>query len=111
LANREKALEFWSIPASEMIQKLWTKTEGLTSSESSERLKKYGANILKPQKQSNTLTLLLSQFRSPITLILLFAAIISAFLGDVTDTAIIVLIVLVSSLLGFWQEKGAAMLL
>jgi Mg2+-importing ATPase len=51
---------------------------------------------------------LLSQFKSPIILILFFAAGLSFFLGDATDTVIIVIIVLVSSLLGFWQEKGAA---
>lgn len=108
MAENETIPEFWSVPASEVLQKLRTTNEGLISSESSERLKKYGANILKPKRRSDALTLLLSQFRSPITLILLFAAIVSAFLGDATDTVIIVIIVLVSSLLGFWQEKGAA---
>jgi ATPase, P-type (transporting), HAD superfamily, subfamily IC len=91
-----------------MLQKLQTTDEGLNSSESSERLKKYGANLLKPKKGSSTLKILLSQFKSPITLILLFAAGISFSLGDTTDTLIIVTIILISSLLGFWQEKGAA---
>lgn len=81
MTGSETILKFWSIPASEMLQKLQTTNEGLTDSESSERLKKYGANILKPKRRSGSLTLLLSQFRSPITLILLFAAIVSAFLG------------------------------
>jgi P-type Mg2+ transporter len=108
LANNKKKLEFWSFPASEMLQELQTTAEGLESSESSERLNRYGANILNPKKRSDTLTLLMSQFRSPITLILLFAAGISFFLSDVIDTVIIVTIILISSLLGFWQEKGAA---
>jgi Mg2+-importing ATPase len=108
LVNTEKVLEFWSIPAIKMLQKLQTSKEGLSDFESSERLIKYGANILKPKRRSDALTLLLSQFKSPITLILLFAAIISAFLGDVTDTLIIVIIVLVSSLLGFWQGKRSS---
>ena len=108
MANNKKKLEFWSFPASEMLQELQTTAEGLESSESSERLNRYGANILNPKKRSDTLTLLMSQFRSPITLILLFAAGISFFLSDVIDTVIIVTIILISSLLGFWQEKGAA---
>ncbi|AKB43389.1 Mg(2+) transport ATPase, P-type [Methanosarcina sp. Kolksee] len=91
-----------------MLQRLQTTCEGLNSSESSERLKKYGANLLKPKKSSNTLKILLSQFKSPIILILLFAAGLSFFLGDATDTVIIITIILISSLLGFWQEKGAA---
>ena len=39
---------------------------------------------------------------------LIVAALLSAGLGDVADTVIILIIVLISSLLGFWQEKGAA---
>ena len=39
---------------------------------------------------------------------LIGAALLSAFLGDVTDTIIILIIVIISSLLGFWQERGAA---
>lgn len=101
-------VEFWSVPVPEMLQRLQTTCEGLNSSESSERLKKYGANLLKPKKSSNTLKILLSQFKSPIILILLFAAGLSFFLGDTTDTVIIITIILISSLLGFWQEKGAA---
>lgn len=100
--------EFWSVPVPEMLQKLQTTAEGLSSSESSERLKKYGANLLKPKKSSDALRILLSQFKSPITIILLFAAGLSFSLGDTTDTIIIVTIVFISSLLGFWQEKGAA---
>jgi Mg2+-importing ATPase len=108
LVNNEKKLEFWSIPTSEMLKKLQMTTDGLKSSEVRERLNRYGANILKPKKRTDTITLLLSQFRSPIILILLFASGLSFFLGDVTDTIIIVIIILISSMLGFWQEKGAA---
>lgn len=108
MTQDQHSFKFWSVPVPEMLQKLQTTDEGLNSSESSERLKKYGANLLKPKKGSSTLKILLSQFKSPITLILLFAAGISFSLGDTTDTLIIVTIILISSLLGFWQEKGAA---
>ncbi len=104
----QNKFEFWGVPVPEMLKKLQTTAEGLSGSESSQRLKKYGANLLKPKKRSDTLTLLLSQFRSPITLILLFAAGLAFFLHEPTDTIIITVIILVSSLLGFWQEKGAA---
>jgi Mg2+-importing ATPase len=52
--------------------------------------------------------LLLSQFRNPIVVLLILAAGLSLFLGDVVDATIILIIVLASGLLGFWQEKGAA---
>ncbi len=52
--------------------------------------------------------LLLGQFKSPIILILIFAAGLSLFLQDPVDALIILTIVLVSGLLGYWQERGAA---
>ncbi len=72
------------------------------------RLKKYGPNRLKPKRQVNAARLFLSQFTSPIILILLFAAVLSFFLGDATDSIIIMVIVLFSGALGFWQEYEAS---
>ena len=99
---------FWNISVSEMLQKLESKKEGLTSDEAQNRLILYGSNLLKPKKRSDVLTLLLSQFKSPIILILFFATALSFFLHDKVDAFIILLIVLVSGLLGFWQERGAS---
>ena len=99
---------FWSISATEMLQKLHTATEGLTSVEARQRLARYGANLLKPPKRSDVLSLLLAQFKSPIILILFFATGLSFFLRDPVDAFIILSIVLVSGLLGFWQERGAS---
>lgn len=65
-------------------------------------------NRLKEKGRAAALTLLLGQFKSPIVLILIGAAILSVFLQDASDAAIILAIVLVSGLLGFWQEHGAA---
>ncbi|XGV97989.1 MAG: magnesium-translocating P-type ATPase [Leptolyngbya sp. BL-A-14] len=99
---------FWSHPASDLLHTLHTTPQGLTSQEATQRLSQYGVNLLKARKKSDALSLLLAQFQSPIILILVFAAGLSFFLGDTTDTAIILTIVLVSGLLGFWQERGAA---
>jgi Mg2+-importing ATPase len=98
---------FWSIPSVELLQQLQTSLEGLTSEEAQQRLLRYGVNLLKPKKKSDTLTLLSAQFKSPIILILIFAAGLSLFLHDSVNAAIILVIVLVSGLLGFWQERGA----
>jgi len=80
----------------------------LTSDEVQQRLLRYGSNLLKPKKKSDALTLLFAQFKSPIILILIFAAGLSFFLRDPMDATIILVIVLVSGFLGFWQERGAA---
>lgn len=99
---------FWSISVTEMLNNLESKKEGLTSDEAQKRLTLYGSNLLKPKKHSDVFTLLISQFKSPIILILFFATALSFFLHDRVDALIILLIVLVSGLLGFWQEYGAS---
>lgn len=103
----QSSAPFWSTSADQLVQQLRTSLQGLTSDEAQQRLKRYGANLLKPKKQVTTLTLLLGQFKSPIILILLFAAGLSFFLQDPQDAIIILVIVMVSSLLSFWQERGA----
>jgi Mg2+-importing ATPase len=91
-----------------MLQQLETAKEGLTADEARQRLARYGPNLLKPQKRSDVLTLLIAQFKSPIILILLVATGLSLFLHDAVDAFIILSIVFVSGLLGFWQERGAS---
>jgi Mg2+-importing ATPase len=98
---------FWSISVNEILQKLETKKEGLTDVEAQKRLTIYGSNLLKSKKRSDWVTLLISQFKSPIILILFFATGLSFFLHDKVDALIILVIVLASGLLGFWQEHGA----
>ncbi len=99
---------FWSISSIETLQNLETTKDGLTGEEAKQRLARYGANLLKPPKRSDTLTLLVNQFKSPLILILFFATGLSYSLGDPVDALIILSIVLISGLLGFWQERGAS---
>jgi Mg2+-importing ATPase len=99
--------QFWSVSSLELLQQLQTTPQGLTSDEVQQRLLRYGSNLLKPKKKSDALTLLLAQFKSPIILILIFAAGLSFFLHNPIDATIILVIVLVSGFLGFWQERGA----
>ena len=99
---------FWSIPVAELLQQLQTTSLGLTKNEARQRFVSYGPNLLKPKKRSGAIALLLSQFKSPIILILIFASGLSFFLHAHVDALIILAIVLVSGFLGFWQERGAA---
>ena len=99
---------FWSIAANDTLEQLQTTAQGLATDEARARLTRYGANLLKPKKKSDALTLLLSQFKSPIILILFIATGLSFFLSDPVDAYIILIIVLVSGLLGYWQEHSAA---
>ena len=99
---------FWSLSTEEALLSLGTDAQGLSEITAQERLKQYGPNTLKGGSKTSSLMLFLLQFKSPVTLLLIFAAALSFALNDQTDATIILLIVLVSGLLGWWQEKGAA---
>ena len=101
--TNKSLLEFWSLPATELLAQLQTTPQGITGDEAEQRLRRYGSNILAPRKGSDSFVLLLTQFKSPITLILLFAAGLSLFLHEHVDVIIILAIVFISGLLGFWQ--------
>ena len=72
---------FWSLPAAELLAQLQTTPQGVSSDEARQRAR-YGPDLLLPRKRSDSLALLLTQFKSPITLILLFAAGLSLFLHE-----------------------------
>lgn len=99
---------FWSIPPHELLRSLDAAEVGLDEKEAEKRLNQYGANLIKPRKKSYSIHLLLAQFNSPIILLLVFAAGLSFYLHQVTGASIILIIVFISGLLGFWQERGAA---
>src|SRR3989454_8485800 len=102
-------LVFWSLSTAEMLRQLETPKEGgLTGDEARARLARYGSNLHKSPKRSDVITLLFAQFRSPLVLILFFATGLSFFLHDAVNAFIILAIVLISGLLGFWQERGAS---
>jgi len=99
---------FWGISATELLNKLQVTAKGITTAEAKKRLASYGANSLKPKKRSGTFMLLVGQFKSPIILILLAATVLSLFLHNFVDASIILSIVIISGLLGFWQEFSAS---
>ncbi|HTZ41357.1 MAG TPA: magnesium-translocating P-type ATPase [Syntrophales bacterium] len=99
---------FWAVSSTGLILSLQSSEQGLTKAEAADRLAIHGKNLLKTKKRTDIPALLLSQFSSPIILILIFAAVLSFFLGDLPDAVIILVIVGISGLLGFWQEWRAA---
>ena len=99
---------FWSLSADELTRSLDTTAAGLTSTEAKRRLRTNGPNRLQSASKTADLVLFLRQFKSPLIIILLVAVGLSFFLNESVDAVIIVAIVLLSSILGFWQEKRAS---
>lgn len=93
---------------SEVAKKLDTNpAAGLSSAEADKRLKKFGPNELPPAKPVSFLSRFISQFKSTLILILLFATVLSAYLGDMMDAIAIFAIVLLNAAIGVLQESRA----
>lgn len=99
---------WWATSINQTLQDLGSTPNGLSSAEVAVRLQQYGTNTLKYKDSSRFFSLLLRQLSSPIVLILIAAAILSFIMHDATDGIIILIIVTISGLLGFWQEYRAA---
>ncbi|TAL16463.1 cation-translocating P-type ATPase [bacterium] len=95
---------FFSKPAQAVFEELSSSPEGLETSEAKSRLLKYGSNLLQEPVRVSPLSLLLSQFKNVLIIILLIATVLSAFLGHGLEAAAILVIVLFAVLLGFYQE-------
>ncbi len=83
------------------------KIKGLNDKQAAAKLKKYGLNEIDRQKKIVWLSLLIDQFKSPLIYVLIFAGLISLIIGEITDSLVIFLAVLVNSALGFFQEYKA----
>ncbi len=101
-------LPYWSQDASALAAALHSGPVGLSSDRAAAQLLLIGPNSIEDAPRLGTLRLLLRQFESPLVLILAFAAAISLVLHQWMDAAIILVIVLGSSLLGFFQEYRAS---
>lgn len=103
-----RGVAFWSLPAAEVLRSLTTGSEGLATAEAASRLVAAGPNRLEKGQRTGSLRLLARQFASPLVLLLAFAAALSLAVHAADDAIIILIILLASGLLGFWQERGAA---
>jgi Mg2+-importing ATPase len=100
------AQPFWSTTGEQLFEQLGTSAGGLTSAEAQRRLEQSTASRLRPRRPTR-LALLLSQFNSPIILLLFCSAVLSFLLDDRTNASIILFILVASGLLAYWQEQGA----
>jgi len=98
---------YWSLSPEQLLSALHVAGDGLAQAEAENRLKQFGPNALQARRRSTAAGLLLRQFKSPLVLILIFAATVSAFVREWTDAAIVLVVVIGSTMLGFVQEYRA----
>ncbi|RDE17739.1 MAG: magnesium-translocating P-type ATPase [Candidatus Thorarchaeota archaeon] len=99
---------FWSQPIEDLYEALESSPHGLSTEQVEERLASAQATRLGRKTGHSAIAIFLRQFKSPIVLLLLGAAVLAFFTQDNIDGAIIVVLLLISSFLGFWQEHRAA---
>ena len=97
----------YSKPLADVLSELTSTPHGLTSAEAAERRSKFGPNELAEKPPTSPWVLFLGQFRDLMIVILAAAAVISGVMGDLTDTAIILVIVVLNAVIGFAQEYRA----
>ncbi|KKR11921.1 MAG: Calcium-translocating P-type ATPase, PMCA-type [Candidatus Woesebacteria bacterium GW2011_GWA1_39_21] len=82
--------------------------DGLSGEEAEKRLKKYGLNLLPEKSPPSQLSLFITQLKSPLVYVLLFASLVTLAIGHLSDSFIIFLAVFINTILGFIQEKRAS---
>lgn len=93
--------------ASECFAVLGTTERGLSLVEVVRRLKRNGENSLPARKPQSLWRIFLSQFQSPLIYILLIAGVVVYFLGDLTDTLVILVVLIINAAIGVFQEGKA----
>ncbi|MGB8410770.1 MAG: HAD-IC family P-type ATPase [Gallionella sp.] len=102
------AINWHTLTPGEAARRLETSVEsGLSSAQVAIRLKRHGANKLREKRARSPWRMLLDQFSDFTIIVLVAAAIISGFVGDVEDTVVIIVIVMLNAVIGFVQEFRA----
>lgn len=91
----------------ELFQDYASTIGGLSNSEAKQRLNNFGRNEIIQKPHVTTLKLFLKQFKSPLLIVLIISAVISALMYDWLDATIILVIVLASTFISFRQEHNA----
>ncbi len=100
-------LDPWTLSPSDVTARLESTADGLSSEEAEERLRRFGANELREERALSRARTLTNQLRSPLLLLLVFAAAVSVATSEWTDATIVLAIVLVTVVIGFRREYAA----
>jgi Mg2+-importing ATPase len=97
----------WSLPIEEVFTLLETSSQGLSADEAQNRLHQHGPNKIAEKEKRHILEIFISQFKNALIMILIAAALISYFLGEKINTIVLLSIIILTSVLGFYQEYRA----
>jgi len=104
---KETATQWHTLSEEECLATLKSQRTGLSAEEAGNRILQHGANRIQERKRVPPWKMFLLQFTDFMILVLIAAAVLSGFLGDLTDAWIILVIVLLNAIVGFIQEYRA----
>ncbi len=96
-----------SLPIENVLERVAATLGGLSTEEGKRRLKEYGPNALRETAAVSPLAILLGQFKSFVVWLLISAGIVSGLLGEWIDSIAIIAIVILNTIIGFYQEYSA----
>ena len=99
--------KYYQLSPEEVRMKVNGKLEPLTDEEVLRHQEQYGKNELVEGKKKSTFQIFLEQFKDFLVIILIVAAIVSGFLGDVESTAVILIVITMNAILGTVQTVKA----
>lgn len=99
--------ETYLLTKEEVLREKDASPQGLSGQEAEHRLQTFGANALAEAKKKTPLQVFLSQFQDLSVIILIVAALISAFTGDVESTVVIIAVLILNAVLGTVQHVKA----
>ena len=102
-----KEQHFSSVPLEQLYFRFQTSEKGLSSSLAQIKIFKQGRQVFQDSRIKKEIYLFVRQFSNPLMLLLVIAVILSAFVGETSDSLIIFLILIITGLLGYWQESNA----
>ncbi len=99
--------EFYNQTRDEALESMDVTTDGLSSERAEQLLEKNGKNVLDEAKKNSVLHVFLSQFADLLVIILIVAAIISMFSGNIESTIVIFAVIILNAILGTVQHVKA----
>jgi Ca2+-transporting ATPase len=107
-AEQDVEITWHSLSQDEVLDKLQSPLEkGLSSQEATARKEKFGSNELQEGKKRTFWNMVWEQLNNFVIIMLVVAAIISAFLGEIVDASAIIAIVILNTIMGVVQESRA----
>src|SRR5688500_4662742 len=100
-------MRWHSITVEEVFKQMGSSPKGLGRTDVEKKRAQFGRNELLSKKKRSPILIFLSQFTDTMILVLIGAAIISAFIGELSDSGVIVVIIILNAVIGFIQEFRA----